>query len=78
MKDLSLKDDRAELQRVQNQEQPELLAGSPSSDDFNSLLNTCVESQEITKLKNRESRATDKKLCTSLQVADGNAKALRS
>ena len=30
---------------------PEFLAGSPSSDDFNSLLNTCVESQEISKLK---------------------------
>ena len=38
--DLSLKDDRAELRRVQNREQPELLAGSP-----------CVESQEISKLK---------------------------
>ena len=29
----------------------ELLAGSPPSYDFNSLLNTCVESQEISKLK---------------------------
>ena len=43
--------DRAELRRVQNREQPELLAGSPPSDDFNSLLNTCVEPQEINKLK---------------------------
>ena len=51
MWDLSLEDDRAELRRVQNREQPELLAGSPPSDDFNSLLNTCVESQEISKLK---------------------------
>ena len=51
MWDLSLEDDRAELRRVQNREQPELLAGSPPSDDFNSLLNTCVESQEIIKLK---------------------------
>ena len=49
--DLSLEDDRAELRRVQNREQPELLVGSPPSDDFNSLLNTCVESQEISKLK---------------------------
>ena len=51
MWDLSLEDDRAELRRVQNREQPELLAGSPPSDDFNSLLSTCVESQEISKLK---------------------------
>ena len=50
MCDLSLEDDRAELRRVQNREQPELLAGTPS-DDFSSLLNTCVESQEIGKLK---------------------------
>ena len=51
MWDLSLDDDKAELRRVQNREQPELLAGSPPSDDFNSLLNTYVESQEISKLK---------------------------
>ena len=44
MWDLSLEDDKAELRRVQNREQPELLAGSPPSDDFSSLLNTCVES----------------------------------
>ena len=42
MWDFCLEDDRAELRRVQNREQPELLAGSPPSDDFNSLLNTCV------------------------------------
>ena len=51
MWDLSLEDDRPELRRVQNREQPELLAGSPPSDDFNSLFNTCVESREISKLK---------------------------
>ena len=51
MWDLSLEDDRAELRRVQNREQPELLAGSPSGDDFSFLLNTCVASQEISKLK---------------------------
>ena len=39
--DLSFEDDRAELRRVQNREQPEFLAGSPSGDDFSSLLNTC-------------------------------------
>ena len=55
MWDLSLEDDRAELRRVQNREQPELLAGSPPSDDFNSLLNTCVESQEISSLKTERS-----------------------
>ena len=46
MWDLSLEDDKAELRRVQNREQPELLAGSSPSDDF-----TCVESQESSKLK---------------------------
>ena len=51
MRDLSPEDDRAELRRVQNREQPELLAGSPPSDDFNSLLYTCVEPQDISKLK---------------------------
>ena len=51
MWDLSLEDDRAELRRVQNREQPEPLAGSPPGDDFSSLLNTCVESQDISKLK---------------------------
>ena len=51
MWDLILEDDRAELRRVQNREQPELLAGSPPGDDFSSLLNTCVESQVISKLK---------------------------
>ena len=50
---LSRKDDRAVLRRVQNREQPELLAGSPRSDDFSSFLNTCVESLEISKLKQR-------------------------
>ena len=29
--------ERTELRRVQNREQPELLAGSPPSDDFSSL-----------------------------------------
>ena len=48
--DLSLEDDRVELRRVQNREQSELLAGSPPGDGFSSLLNTCVESQEISKL----------------------------
>ena len=51
MWDLSLEDDRAELRRVQNQEQPELLAGSPPSDDFSSLLSTCADPHEISKLR---------------------------
>ena len=51
MWDVSLEDDRAELRRVQNREQLELLAGSPPSDDFFSLLSTCVEPQEISKLR---------------------------
>ena len=51
MWDLSLEDDRAELRRVQNREQPEHRAGSPPSDDFSSLLNTRAEPREISKLK---------------------------
>ena len=51
MWDLSFEDDRAELRRVQDREHPELLAGSPPSDDFSSLLNTCAESGEISKLQ---------------------------
>ena len=54
MWDLSLEDDKAELRRVQNREQPELLAGSPPSDEFSSLLSTRVEPREISKLRNRE------------------------
>ena len=76
--DLSLEDDRAELRRVQNRELPELLVGSPPSDEFSSLLNACAEAREVSKLKSRENRATDQSLCTSLQIADGNAEALRS
>ena len=51
MWDLSFEDDRAELRRVQNREHPELLAGNPPSDGFSSLLNTCAEPREISKLK---------------------------
>ena len=51
MWDSSLEDDKAELRRVQDREHPELLAGSPPSDDFSSLLNTCEEPREINKLK---------------------------
>ena len=51
MWDPSLEDDRAELRRVQDREHPELLAGSPPSDGFSSLLNTCAEPREISKLK---------------------------
>ena len=50
MWDLSLEDDRAELRRVQKREQPELLVGSPSSDEFSSLLSTRA-AREISKLK---------------------------
>ena len=51
MWDLSLKDDKAELRRVQNREQPELLVGGPSSDEFSSSLSTRAEPREIRKLK---------------------------
>ena len=50
MWDLSLEDDRAEVRRVQKREQPELLVGSPSSDEFSSLLSTRA-AREISKLK---------------------------
>ena len=48
--DLSLEDDKAELTRMQNREQPELLVGSPSTDEFSSLLSTRA-AREISKLK---------------------------
>ena len=51
MWDLSLEDDKPELRRVQNREQPELLVGSPPSDEFSSLLNTCAEALEISNLR---------------------------
>ena len=50
MWDLSVKDDKAELRRVQNLEQPEHLAGSALSDEFSSLSKR-AESREISKLK---------------------------
>ena len=51
MWDFSLEDDKAEFRRVQNREQPELLVGSPPRDEFSSLLNTCVEAREVSKLR---------------------------
>ena len=78
MRDLSLEDDRAELRRVQNREQPELLAGSPPSDDFKFLVEHVCGVTRNQQVDNRESRAADQNLCTSLQVADGNAEALCS
>ena len=51
MWDLSLEDDRAEFRRVQSREQPQLLAGSPPSDGLSSLLSTCTDLQEISKLR---------------------------
>ena len=77
MWDLSLEDDKAKLRRMQNREQPELLVGSPSSDEFSSLLSTRA-AREISKLKTEKIEPTDQSLCTKLQVANGNAKTLRS
>ena len=52
MWDLSLEDDKAELRRIQSREQPELLVGSPPSDEFSSLMNTRGDAaREISKLK---------------------------
>ena len=51
MWDLIFEDDRAELRQVQKRAQPEVLAGSPPSDDFSSLLSTRAEPREISKLK---------------------------
>ena len=50
MWDLSLENDKGETRRVQNREQSELLVGSPSSDEFPSLLSTRA-AREISKLK---------------------------
>ena len=55
MWDVSLEDDRAELRRVQNREQPEFLAGSPPSDDFRGI----TRNQQV---ENREKRASDQNL----------------
>ena len=54
MWDLSLEDEKAELRRVQNREQPELLVGSPPSDEFSSLLSKLAEPREISKLKSEK------------------------
>ena len=64
--DCSLEDCRAELRRVQKRELPELLAGSPPSDDFSSLLKTCVKPKEISKLKTKRIEPQIRALCTSL------------
>ena len=77
MWDLSLEDDRAELRRVQNREQPELIAGSPPSDEFSSLLSTRA-AREISKLKTEKIEPQIRACAQSLQVANGNAEALRS
>ena len=50
MWDFSLEDDRAELRRVQDREHPELLVGSPSTDEYSSLSSTRA-AREISKLK---------------------------
>ena len=58
MWDLSLEDDKAEFRRVQNRGQPELLVGSPPSDEFSSLLNTCIEAREVSKLRTEKFKNT--------------------
>ena len=69
MWDLSLEDDKAELRRVQKREQPELLAGSPPSDDFYSLLNTCADPQETRAGKRlRFNPLSATRECTALMV----------
>ena len=49
--DLSLEDDRAELRRMQNREQPELLGVSPPCDEFSYLLSKRAEPRGISKLE---------------------------
>ena len=61
-------------ERVQNREQPELLVGSPPSDEFSSLLNTCAEEREVSKLRTEKIEPQIRALCTELQDANGNAK----
>ena len=48
---LSFQDDTSELRRSQNREQPELLTGSPPSDDFPSMLIAFVNYEEISTVK---------------------------
>ena len=77
MWDLRLEDDKAELRRMQIREQPELLVGSPSTEEFSSLLSTRA-AREISKLKTEKIEPRIRGLCTKLQVADRYAKTLRS
>ena len=52
--DLSLEDDKAELRRVQNREQPELLVGSPPSDEFFFFVEHVCRSARNQQIENRE------------------------
>ena len=73
MWDLSVDDDKAELRRVQNREQPELLVGSPPSDEFSSLLNTCA-ARKISKLKTEKIEQRIRACVQSYKLRTGNAK----
>ena len=58
MWDLSLEEDRAKLRRVQNREQPELLAGCPPSDDFFFVEHACrTRNQQIEKQRELSHRS---------------------
>ena len=76
MWDLSLEDDRAELRRVQNREQPEFLEGSPLGDDFSSLLSTCTDPQEISRLRTERIEPQIRTCVQAYKIADGNAETL--
>ena len=51
---LNLEDHKSELRRLQNREQPELLAGSPPSDDFSSLLNASLKPEDINAMRTQK------------------------
>ena len=72
--DLSLENDRIELRRLQKREQPELLAGSPSSNDFSLLWTTCVKPEEISAMKTERIEPHMTTCVEAFQDADGDAK----
>ena len=76
MWDLSLEDDKTELRRVQNRERSGLLVKPIKRRVFFFVEHAC--SKRTQQIENRENSATDQSLCTRLQIADGNAKTLRS
>ena len=77
MWDLSLEDDTAELRRIQNREQPELLVGNPTTDKFSSLLSTRA-AREISKLNTEKIEPQIRACAQSYKLQMEMQKTLRS